>query len=74
MDGYERLANAIIIQAAKDYRAARKKLRRTRLSKEARYKAEAEVQSVERFFRSDWFSCLSELDGEFILRKLQEET
>lgn len=69
MDGYERLANAIIIQAAKDYRTAKRKLRRKPNNKEAR----AEAESIERFFRSDWFRTLTEVDGEMILRKLNEE-
>lgn len=69
MDAYERLANAIIIQAAKDYRAAKRKLRRKPGNKDA----QAEAESIERFFRSDWFRALTEVDGEMLLRKLNEE-
>ena len=69
MDGYEKLANAIIIQAAKDYRVALRKLQRKSNNKDA----QAEKESIERFFRSDWFRSLTEVDGEMLIRKLQEE-
>ena len=55
MDGYEKLANAIIIQAAKDYRAALRRLRRKPGNKDA----QNEKESIERFFRSDWFRALA---------------
>lgn len=69
MDGYERLANAIIIQAAKDYRAALRRLHRKPNNKDAK----AEKESIERFFRSYWFRALTEVDGEMLIRKLNEE-
>ena len=69
MDAYEKLANAIIIQAAKDYRVAKRKLRRKPGNKDAR----TEAESIERFFRSDWFCALSDVDGEMLIRKLNEE-
>ena len=46
MDGYERLANAIIIQAAKDYRVALLRLR----CKPGNKDAQNEKESIERFF------------------------
>ena len=58
MTPYERLANAIIIQAVKDYRHTRNPADRVEL---------------ERFFRSEWFSVLSKLDGEVLLAQLQKE-
>ena len=45
---YENLANAIVLQAAKDYRAARRKLKK----KPGNTLAQAEIDSIERFFRS----------------------
>lgn len=69
MDAYEKLANAIIIQAAKDYRVAKRKLRRKPGNKDAG----TEAESIERFFRSDWFRALTEIDGEMLIRKLNEE-
>ena len=69
MDGVERLANAIVLQAAKDYRAARRKIRKKPDNREA----QAEIASIRRFFLSQWFSELSEADGSYILRKLDGE-
>ncbi len=69
MDPYEKLANAIVIQAAKDYRTALRKLKRNPRNQLAK----AEADSIERFFRSDWYKCLTEVDGEMVLRKLREE-
>nr|DAZ24955.1 MAG TPA: hypothetical protein [Caudoviricetes sp.] len=69
MDPYEKLANAIIIQAAKDYRAAAQKLKRNPRN----HLAQAEADSIERFFRSNWYKSLTEVDGEMLIRKLKEE-
>ena len=69
IDPYEKLANAIIMQAVKDYRAANKKLKKQPTNKDA----ELMVLDTEKFFRSDWFTALTDVDGAVILRKLQEE-
>lgn len=69
MTGYEDLANAIILQAAKDYRAARCKLKKNPNN----HTAQTEIDSVERFFRSKWYRCLTEIDGEMLIKKLKEE-
>lgn len=112
MSAYENLANAIILQAVKDYRATLKYLKRhprtkeleeaVAFRKERRKKREAkrkekglpkvkekrsreellldkindherERDSIQRFFRSDWYKCLTDVDGEMLLRKLNEE-
>lgn len=60
---FESLANAIIIQAVDDYRAAlslKVKPRRT-------------IMHIERFFRGDWFRALTTVDGETLIRRLREE-
>ena len=69
IDPYVKLANAIIIQAATDYRSARKKLKKNRKNEEAQLM----VEDLERFFRSDYFAALSDLDGPALLTKLEEE-
>lgn len=66
---YENLANAIILQAVKDYRIAMRKLNR----KPGNALAQAEIDSIERFFRSDWYKCLTDVDGELLIKKLKEE-
>ena len=66
---YEILANAIVEQAAKDYRWAR-----TALAKDAEnVEAMAMRSDTERFFRSAWFGQLTSIDGEWLLEKLEGE-
>ncbi len=69
MNGYIELANAIIAQAAKDYRTALNQLSLNPNDKAA----QREKKSIERFFHSDWFSILTDLNGELLLKKLKEE-
>ncbi|MEZ3426771.1 MAG: hypothetical protein K1W13_05140 [Lachnospiraceae bacterium] len=66
---YENLANAIILQAAKDYRMALKSLKANPRNRTAM----ADKDEIERFFRSDWFSVLTSVDGEMLIRSLQME-
>ena len=47
MNPYEELANAIVLQAVKDYRLT---------------DDEAELAEIERFFRSGWFGVLSKVN------------
>ena len=69
MMNYEILANAIVEQAAKDYRWAQ-----TALAKDAENVAATAMRSeTERFFRSAWFGQLSRIDGEWLLEKLEGE-
>lgn len=68
-DPYENLANAIVITAAKDYRDALRSLTRNKNNNNAKRMKE----EVERFFNTDWYSVLTDLDGAFLMRKIQEE-
>ena len=68
-DNYTELANAIILQAVKDYRGALKKLKKRPRSETAKISK----QEVERFFRSDWYLQLTALDPEMLMQKLKEE-
>lgn len=61
ISGYENLANAIIIQAAEDYRRALESDNRGTL------------REIERFFRSDWFIVLTDLNPELLLKRLKQE-
>lgn len=61
MDGYELLAEAIILQAVKDYRKALK------------YDNRRCKREVERFFRSEYFSVLTTIPGEILIQKLRAE-
>lgn len=64
---YEDFANGIIIQAANDYRKVLKILAVNPLDAYSII----EKASIERFFRSQWYSMLTKADGEMILRRLQ---
>lgn len=68
-DPCERLANAIVIQAAEDYRAALKRIKRNPKNRDAI----DEALQIERFFRSGWYQVLTSVDGEYMIRRLQEE-
>ena len=58
MEPEEALANAIILQAVKDYRLT---------------DDEQQLQEIERFFRSGWFGVLSKVDPEFLIKELRKE-
>ena len=69
-DPNENLANAIIIQACKDFRRAYKRyLRRYRSSD----KPDAELLELESFFRSDWYKTLTSVDGEYLMDRIKKE-
>lgn len=68
-DSYENLANAIVLSAVEDYRKALMKYSKNPDSKTAK----AEVDSLERFFKSQWYSVLTSVEGEFLIRKLRAE-
>ncbi|PPK44983.1 MULTISPECIES: hypothetical protein [Clostridium] len=68
-DGISNLANAIILQAVKDYRSALKALKKYPYSVEGN-----KVKSnVERFFRSKWYSELTTIDGNMLIKELRDE-
>ena len=69
MNPYKELANAIIVQAVKDYREALRLLSMNPNDKSAK----RDQRNIERFFRSEWFSILTDLNGELLLKKLKEE-
>ena len=68
-DGWELLIQAVVLQAAEDYRLARLVLRR----RPDRETARLIIRDVERFFRSEWFTRITGLDGRTILEKLKGE-
>ena len=68
-DRYEDLANAIILQAVKDYRRA---LRTLKKKPDDSVAIEARA-SIEQFFYSDYFVALSNLDPEYLIQQLVKE-
>jgi len=67
-DPYERLANAIVLQAVADYRVALKKIKAHPKNREAI----SEALEIEKFFRSGWYSQLTSVDGEYLIKRLQD--
>ena len=57
IEHYHDLANAIVLQAVKDFRYGSKK----------------EKVEAERFFHSNWFSVLTNIDAETLIDRLKEE-
>lgn len=57
----QKLSNAIVLQAAKDYRTA--------LEKNDTHV----IYECEHFFRSSWFFILTNVDGEFLIERLRKE-
>lgn len=68
IDGYVRLAHAIVEKAGKDYRAVLKKLKRNPEDSQAQW----EKMNIERFFRRD-AGAYMDVDGDYIIDRIQRE-
>ena len=69
MENFENLANAIVLQAVKDYRKTLKLC-----MEHPNYdKFKDGREEIETFFRSDWYKNLTELDGEWLIEKIRED-
>ena len=67
IEPYEEVANAIIIQAVTDYRAALR-------GEGYRHRSpEKIIKECESFFRSYYFSLLTKVSGEFIIEQVRKE-
>lgn len=69
---YEELAAGIVKQAVVDYKKASRQLSRlpppvTEGQKRQRLTLERQIAECKRFFRSGWFTQLSNLDGEALM-------
>ena len=69
-DPYTELSISIILQAVTDYRT----LLKSRRKRHKRKDTEENIKDLEEFFRSDWFKTLTDLDGEMLIKRLNEET
>ncbi len=69
IDGYQKLANAIILQAVRDFRPAYRRLKRRPNDK----KAQDEVREITKFFSSQYFELLTDLDGPTLLHQIIKE-
>ena len=69
MNAYRELAAAIVLQAVKDYRTAIRRRRRHPGNKGARMR----IREIERFFRSEWYGQLSDVEPDEMIRTLRKE-
>lgn len=65
--GAENLANAIILQAVKDYRIALDG------RSVGGHDSKSVIAECERFFRSEWFQILTNADGEYLIATIRKE-
>ena len=68
-EGWKNLANAIILQAVKDFKPAYRRLRRHQNDKVA----QNQVRELTKFFCSDYFATLTDLDGPALLNRIMRE-
>ncbi len=68
-ESYEMLSVAIIEQALRDYRRARKNV----LKKYDVINSEVRIREIQRFLKSSWFRLLSDLDGEKLIELMENE-
>lgn len=69
MNPYENLANAVVLQAVKDYRDAVRKLSHGKRN----VMAEQRKTECEVFFKSQYFNVFTTLDGNALLSQLEKE-
>ena len=67
---WQKLANAIVEQAVKDYRIEQARVKANPHNSDH---AKAEIRKLERFFRSQWFEALTDVDGRLVLSRLKKE-
>ena len=66
---YDKLADAIVLQAVKDYRALLRKGKKNINNREIM----RELAKREKFFHSEWYLLLTNVDPEFLIEKLRKE-
>lgn len=67
MKHYEMLANAIIVQAALDYKAVYKVLLKNPDDRKSIY----EIGRLKRFFHSQWFRLLTSVDADYLIQQIE---
>ena len=68
-DNYQALANAIILQAVKDFRPAYRRLKRHPNDK----LAQDTVREITQFVRAQYFQSLTSIDGPALLNRIMRE-
>lgn len=73
MDPYERLALSIVILAVDDYRARLRGHNPATCNHLEQYMKLTSKEAIECFFRSKWFGFLTEIEPEYLMRRLKQE-
>ena len=68
-ENYEKLANAIILQAVKDFRPAYRRVKKYPNDSTA----QRTVREITGFFCSQYFKALTDLDGPALLHQIMRE-
>ena len=68
VDCYQNLANAIILMAVKDYKTVLRRLMRNPRSQDA----QREKKRLERFFFSQWYGVLTDLDPKRLISGVKD--
>ena len=68
VDCYQNLANAIILLAVKDYKTVLRRLMRNPRSQDA----QREKKRIERFFFSQWYGVLTDLDPKRLISGVKD--
>ncbi len=71
-DRYQALADAIVLQAVRDYREAMAEIQKEKYDY-SMLEAQRTVDEVKRFFKSDWFGVLTDVDPDLLLEQLNQE-
>ena len=66
---YRDMAGAIVVQAARDYRRALQMLKKNPKNE----KAQMTKDEVERFFFSEWYQVLCEVEPTVVIREIRRE-
>ena len=66
---YEELANAIVLQAFKDYRKALFKI----VQEPEEWKHRSSKKKLERFFHSKWYRTLTDLDPAILMQEAKRQ-
>lgn len=68
-DGYTLLAHAIVFEATESYRYALLALKENTSSVKFRIRK----ARLEEFFRSEWYTVLTDVDGEYLINHIKKE-
>ena len=69
MNCWQALANAIIINAVKEYLAALRRLKRHPNNPAISNK----IQELERFFHSEWYELLTNVNPDYLIGRLRKQ-